>query len=119
MKVLICGDRNWNNYDSILRVVKRLKKKYKEVTIIEGECRGADKMAKRAAIECGLPYVGYPAKWDKYGKKAGPVRNQQMLDCENPDMVIAFHKNIAKSKGTKDMINRAKKAGIKTYIITE
>lgn len=116
MKVLICGDRYWDNYSSILNIVKRLKNKYGNIKIIEGGCSGADIMAKKAAIECGLEYAEYPANWTEYGKRAGPLRNQQMLDEENPDMVIAFHPNTNQSKGTKDMIARAKKAGIQIYI---
>lgn len=118
MKVIICGDRHWNNFDSIIDVVKRLKAKYGDITIIQGECEGADLLAKRAAVACGVPVKGYPADWKKYGKSAGPLRNQQMLDKEKPDMVIAFHPDIENSKGTKDMIKRARGQSIKTYIIT-
>ncbi|HHX59799.1 MAG TPA: DUF2493 domain-containing protein [Epulopiscium sp.] len=116
MKVLICGDRHWNNYSSILNIVQRLKKAYGNIKIVQGGCSGADIIAKKAAIECGLEYAEYPANWSKYGKRAGPLRNQQMLDEENPDMVIAFHPNINQSKGSRDMITRAKQVGIQTYI---
>lgn len=53
----------------------------------------------------------FPANWSQYGHAAGPIRNQKMLD-QNPDLVIAFHFDLEHSKGTKDMINRAKKACI-------
>lgn len=119
MKVLICGDRHWQNYNSILDIVKRLKAKYEDVIIIEGECDGADRMARKAASEYGLKFEPYPADWDKHGKAAGPIRNQQMIDEGNPDMVIAFHSDIEHSKGTKDMVTRARKHGIETYIITK
>lgn len=117
MKVLICGDRHWNNYQSVLDIVKRIIKKYDNVIIIEGGCSGADAMAKKAAIECNIPYKEYPAHWDKHGKAAGPIRNQKMLDEEKPDMVIAFHSEIDKSKGTKDMQKRVKKASVPFFII--
>jgi hypothetical protein len=119
VKVIICGDRHWDKYDSILDVVKRLKAKYDEVTVIQGECEGADLLAKKAAIACGIPVKGYPAEWKKYGKAAGPLRNQQMIDSEKPDMIIAFHANIERSKGTRDMVRRARKHGIETYNITK
>jgi len=35
-----------------------------------------------------------------------------MLDEGKPTYVLAFHDNLAESKGTKDMVTRAKKAGI-------
>lgn len=117
MKVLICGDRHWNDYQSVLDIVNRLIKKYGNVVIIEGGCFGADTMAKKAAIECNMPYKEYPADWNKYGKAAGPIRNRLMIDKENPDMVIAFHSNINNSKGTKNMQKCAKKANIPFFNI--
>jgi hypothetical protein len=39
-----------------------------------------------------------------------------MLDTENPDLVIAFHEDLESGKGTKDMLKRAEKAGVKTII---
>lgn len=117
MRVLICGDRNWSDYNRISEIVKRLIAKYGKIEIIEGGCRGADVLARKAAIECGVPYKEFPANWTKYGKSAGPIRNQQMLDEGMPSMVIAFHSNISTSKGTKDMIERARKHQIPSYII--
>ena len=119
--VIIFGDRYWTNYNAVLNIVKRLKDKYKEIKIVEGECPygGADECARRAANECEVPHAGYPAQWKKYGKAAGPKRNQQMIDEEKPEICIAFHSDIENSKGTKDMITRAKDQGIETYVITK
>jgi hypothetical protein len=61
----------------------------------------------------------FPADWETYGKAAGPIRNTQMLTEGNPDMVAAFHNDISKSKGTKNMIVQAKKAGIKVILLTD
>lgn len=128
MRVLICGDRNWTDYQFIKHSIniinqiwsQRWPSKEKEFSIeciIEGECRGADKMAAFAAGELGIKIEPYPAEWNIHGKAAGPIRNQQMLDKGKPDLVIAFHNNIEQSVGTADMIKRAKKAGIETWIL--
>ncbi len=58
----------------------------------------------------------YPAKWNLYGKGAGHIRNKEMIDKGKPDKVVAFHSDISKSKGTRNMINQAKKLGIPTEI---
>jgi hypothetical protein len=50
----------------------------------------------------------YKAEWDKHGRAAGPIRNQQMLDDGKPDLVLAF----AGGRGTDDMCRRAREAGI-------
>jgi hypothetical protein len=74
-------------------------------------------LARRIAEELGLEVRKYPAKWHTYGKAAGPIRNREMLK-ENPELVIAFHDDIKNSKGTKDMVTIAQKAGITVVIIS-
>ena len=74
---------------------------------------GADKIAGEIATVFGLKVIPYPANWSAYGKAAGCVRNQLMLDREHPDEVWAFHEDLENSKGTKDMVERAEQAGIK------
>jgi len=115
MKILICGDREWDNLSVIRKVVDGLPK---GSTVIQGGCRGADRMAAALARGTGLRVEEYPADWKTYGKMAGPIRNSQMLDQE-PIIVIAFHNDISKSKGTKNCVESAKKRGIKVKIITE
>jgi len=63
--------------------------------------------------------MSFPADWKSYGKGAGPIRNQLMLDEGKPDLVLAFHNDISSSRGTADMIRRAKKHGISYEIISE
>ncbi len=89
-----------------------------DTVIIQGMCRGADKIARNFARLRGHVVMGYPADWDRYGRAAGPIRNKQMLDEGKPDLVIAFHNNIDQSKGTADMIEQARKAGILVEIHT-
>lgn len=126
MRILICGDRNWTDYDRILTALSCEEGNYFNSgpniiieCVIEGEAQGADKMGRLAAEELGIPVLQFPAKWNLYGHRAGPIRNQQMLDEGKPTQVWAFHNNIQKSIGTKDMIRRANKAGILVILFTE
>jgi hypothetical protein len=114
MRVLVCGDRNWTDKQ---KIKDRLSQLPQWAIIVEGEARGADSLARECAEELGMEIEAYPANWKKYGKAAGPVRNQQMLDS-GIDLVIAFHPYITSSKGTKDMVRRAKLARIDTEIIS-
>lgn len=116
MKVLCCGDRNWKNWKLIQ---KRLASLPKDAVIVEGEARGADKMCRYVAEQLGLEVRKYPADWDKYGKAAGPIRNRLQFDTEQPDMVIAFHNDLASSKGTKDMVEYARSKGCPIEVISE
>ena len=108
MRILICGDRDWSDRAAIDQVLLDLK----PTLVIEGDARGADRMAGEAADALGIEKLVFPANWDKYKRAAGPIRNQQMLDEGHPDLVIAFHDNLAESKGTRDMVRRSMKAGL-------
>lgn len=113
MKVLVCGDRNWTDQAAIY---KRLALLDMSTTIIHGAARGADRIAGDAAERLGLPVIAVPAEWELHGKSAGPIRNRKMLDME-PELVIAFHSDLSKSRGTADTVREARKRGIPVEII--
>lgn len=115
VKVLVCGSRDYSDYNKIKAVLSELKDKYGMYTVIEGGQRGADLLAKNAALELGLFVIQKDADWKTYGKAAGPIRNRLMLK-ENPDFVIAFHSDINNSKGTKNMVNQSKAARKTVFI---
>lgn len=60
------------------------------------------------AVRNKIMIQAFPAHWDKYGKAAGPLRNQQMLDEGTPDLILAF----PGGAGTEDMCRRGVLAGI-------
>jgi hypothetical protein len=113
MTVIICGDRYYTNYQKILKFVQSLPK---GTIILEGGCKGADELARKAAGKCGLDCRTYFAEWHIYGKGAGPMRNAKMLVEGKPDVVVAFHDNLMTSKGTKDMLERSRNAGVNTLL---
>lgn len=116
MKVLICGDRNWSDEDMIRRDIEELYQEHgDELHIINGGAKGADHIAKNLALNMGIRVSTFPAEWKRYGRAAGPIRNQEMLD-EKPEQVRAYHDFIQNSRGTKDMVERAKKANVPTII---
>jgi hypothetical protein len=115
MRVLICGGRWWTNQDMIGRIIDHVKPD----VVIEGEAPGADTMARLEAEKRGIEVEQYPAMWNRYGRAAGPVRNAQMLKEGKPDLVIAFHNDLSKSKGTKNMVAQTQKAGIQVKVLSE
>lgn len=58
-----------------------------------------------------VPRCTMHANWDKQGRKAGPIRNQNMIDLMAPDAVIAF----PGGRGTQGMIDLAKKNGVNVW----
>lgn len=111
MRVLVCGSRHFNNYE----LLKETLDAYSITEIIEGEARGADTLARRYGEENSRVVHRYPALWEKYGRSAGPIRNSQMLKEGNPELCIAFRG--LNSRGTQNMIDQARKAGVETVVI--
>lgn len=113
-KILICGDRKWSDKDKIKAELAQYDPA--DTIVISGGAQGADTLAAIVAFELGFRFKEFPAEWARYGKAAGPIRNQQMLD-EHPEFVLAFHSNISESKGTADMIARARRKGTPVKLV--
>jgi hypothetical protein len=121
-RVLICGSRTWDD-DYLIRFVlaglrEHATSNMGKLVIIEGCAGGADHVACEwhGEQDPGVIHRHFPANWTTHGKKAGPLRNQQMLDEGRPVRVIAFSEHPI-TTGTADMIRRAKKAGIGVWVI--
>lgn len=115
MKVLVCGARDWSNWE---RIKWRLSQLPEGTEIIEGGAPGADLMSARFAKERGWKITQLDAQWNLYGRSAGPIRNRLMLDlC--PELVVAFHNDLRVSKGTKDTVTEARRRKIPVEVVTE
>lgn len=109
MRVLVCGGRDFCDWRKLSGTLTNLHMQRQAITeVVHGNAIGADWLAKAWAISAGIPEKPFPAKWSEHGKAAGPIRNQQMLDEGKPNLVVAF----PGGAGTRDMVTRAKKAGI-------
>lgn len=119
MRVLICGDRHYNNPKMVTTIISGLKYLlHDDLIIIEGEAAGADTIAKNVARALNVKVEAFPADWATHGRAAGPIRNKQMLEMGRPDMVFAFHDDFENSKGTRNMVKQAVKRGTETYIVS-
>ncbi|MBQ7133091.1 MAG: DUF2493 domain-containing protein [Ruminococcus sp.] len=107
-KIAIGGCRNFHSYTILKRYVDIYLSDIKhtgEITIFSGHCSGTDALAERNAEENNYSLELFPAQWNKYGRSAGPIRNEIMVaKC---DYVIAFWDGT--SKGTKNLIDNAVK----------
>jgi hypothetical protein len=108
MRVLVCGGRNYNDAETLCRVLGEVTASLNEdITVIVGDATGADQMAWDWAVHrCRT--IRYEADWKTHGRAAGPIRNQRMLDEGKPDLVVAF----PGGRGTADMVRRARAAGV-------
>lgn len=119
MRILICGDRFWNKPQRVLEELSRLHQAQGVTCVIEGEAPGADQAGREAARKLNISWEAYPALWKRYGRSAGPIRNRQMIVEGKPDYALAFHPDITKSRGTKDMLAQLTKAGISYELFNE
>lgn len=121
MRVLVCGSRDYDNPAAMNTILLFVKMTRGISAIIQGEARGADRLAKAWAIKHNIPCLSFPADWSRYNKAAGPIRNKQMLTEGKPDLVLAFPKdgNLDATTGTKNMVNQAEAAGIETVVCGE
>lgn len=115
MKLLICGGRDFNDYDKLRRVLDELVTELGTISeVIEGGARGGDELGRRWAKENSIPVRTYHADWKKYGRKAGVIRNIDMVVKGRPDIVVAFP--TAKSVGTRQTIGFARDKGIRVIV---
>lgn len=115
-RVIIAGGREYDDYDLLReRCDFYLQNKFNEedVIIVSGHAKGADTLGERYAQERGLACEQYPADWERYGRGAGPIRNEQMANVANA--LIAFWDG--QSRGTANMINLAMSKGLKVAVV--
>lgn len=113
MRVLCCGDRHWNNYQIIRDYLSELPK---DTIVLYKNAKGADSYVDRAVGELGLKAHKLLANWDNFGFTLDLLPDIEREDLR-PDLILAFHNNLTKSRGTAGIINKARKCGIKVEII--
>jgi len=112
MKVIIAGGRDFFDYARLCVYCDYILQDYDMVEIVSGAAGGADRLGERYAKEKRHKLKLFPAEWDTYGKSAGYKRNEEMAKYANG--LIAFWDG--ESKGTKHMIDIAKKHKLKVRV---
>ena len=133
MKIAIVGSRRYENKKKIKDFIFKIKQEYGTDTIIvSGGCKtGADKYAKKYALELGLQYEEYPPFHEvhnlyctmpssRYGKpysiKNFHARNK--IIAGTSDFIVAFITDGIEGRGTLNTIEYAKKFEKKYIIIS-
>lgn len=104
----VVGSRNFDDYHYLVQVLNR----YNFLNIVSGGAEGADQLAESYAIDHNINFQEFLPDWDKYGKSAGPRRNQQIVEAS--DELIVFWDG--KSKGAKSTINLARQMKVPVHI---
>jgi YspA, cpYpsA-related SLOG family len=107
-KLIVAGGRDFNDAEHLSRVLFAMADVEfigREISIVSGMARGADALGHRFAKNNNIKFYVFPAYWNRYGKRAGFMRNTDMGNFA--DGLLAFWDG--KSKGTDHMINYMKK----------
>lgn len=119
VRILVCGSRTFSHPVVVASELAFVSTYYNgNIMIIHGAAPGADTLADEWAKAVGKEIEAYPADWKRYGKRAGFLRNTQMLEEGRPDRVVAFvDKPLAESKGTKMMVDIACTGGVPCLVV--
>jgi hypothetical protein len=112
VKVLVCGGRDYSNYECARKALDALHALRAISRIIEGGARGGDFLARMWAKDNKVKNQTFPADWETYGKKAGYMRNVQMIEEGKPNFVVAF----PGGKGTANMVGIAQNNGVTVWV---
>lgn len=104
-RVIVCGGRNFTDAALVETVLSEALGATD--VVVHGAARGADRLAGAWARRHGHRVEEFAAEWDRYGKRAGYLRNRAML-AAGADLVIAF----PGGRGTAMMIDLARAAGV-------
>lgn len=130
MRVLVTGSRDWPEPLDVWRRLHALAiRAYgdydggHQLTVVHGDWpAGVDHFThmwvKAQHKEIWKPVIitedPHPAKWEKYGRAAGPLRDQEMVDA-GAGLCLAW--NLNNSRGTADCVRRARAAGIPVELV--
>lgn len=115
LKIIVAGGREFDDEELLFETLDNIlrKREPSEVQIVSGCARGADKLGEKYAEARGIDVKRFPAQWDIHGNAAGPIRNEEMAEYANA--CVCFWDG--RSKGTNDMIKRAKAHSLRTKVV--
>lgn len=111
-RLAVVGSRTITDYNFVKGLLDKQKDNIS--LIVSGGAKGVDTLAEQWANENGISIKVFSAEWDKYGKRAGFIRNNEIIkEC---DVCLAIWDG--KSKGTQHSINLAKSMNKQVLVVT-
>lgn len=114
-RVIIVGCRDFTDYELLKEKCDFYlqNQQPEDIVIVSGHASGADALGEKYAQERGFQLETYPADWKVHGRAAGPIRNAKMASVAHA--LISFWDG--KSRGTKNMIDTAKKHNLQVAVV--
>ena len=110
MRTIIAGSRTCNDIRELDLALGHCG--WGPTVVLDGEARGADALGEAWGTLAGVAVEPFPADWERYGKSAGYHRNEEM--AARAEALVALWDG--KSRGTKNMIDVARRKGLRVFI---
>lgn len=110
MKTIIAGSRDIDDYGVLEEAIAE--SGFEITAVVSGGYRGVDHLGEAWARAHGMEPIVIRADWSRHGNAAGPIRNGQMAEIAEALIAIPA----GNSRGTTDMIAKAQKRGLRTYV---
>ena len=78
LKVIVAGGRDFADYELLKITLDKLLINHTEIEIVSGVAKGADLLGLKYAAEKKIPFIKFPADWNRLGNSAGFKRNVEM-----------------------------------------
>lgn len=89
-RVLVTGSRDWDDVLKVLGVLTQVSLRFPGATLVHGACPdGADELARTIWTTWRFPEEPHPADWQRHHKRAGFIRNAEMVRL-GADLCVAF-----------------------------
>jgi hypothetical protein len=117
---LVCGPRDWRDADVVKNTIWKMfnDAKHKPSMVVFGDATGVDGYVYDLCRDKKINYATFYADWETHGKKAGQLRNKQMIETCRPTLCIAFQREgMEMTKVTANCLRQCSDAGISGTII--
>jgi len=119
-KLIVAGSRDYYDYEFLKKALDHLLQNIPKdkIQIVSGKASGADSLGERYANEKGYPIKPFPADWERYKRRAGHVRNEEMAKYVASDGYggcVIFRVNMSAGSSSMERYAKQYKVPVRTY----
>jgi len=109
VRLIIAGSRSHRMTSDDFAALDKLHAEHRFTLVLHGGAKGIDRDGDLWALARSIPRKRMAAEWERYGRAAGPLRNERM--AQEADALAVFDGGV----GTLDMLTKAKARGLRVF----
>jgi hypothetical protein len=110
VRTILAGSRELT--DPVLLESAIIESGFEITLVVSGGARGVDLLGEEWARKNGIPVERYKPDWKRFGKRAGVMRNSDLVS--KAEALVARWDG--KSTGTRDVIRKAQETGLRVFV---